>query len=145
MSMTTDKGTRDRDTSAKDSEVPAGDAARDHGAPRPPREPIRHNGALAPGQLIGQEPGFRGGGTPHITDISNAVTVKDNQVFMLTDTTGDIVSPENGQGIYFRDMRYLDHMEMLLGGQRAISLLADSSQGNQSIFELANPHMLLAN
>ncbi len=139
--MTTDK--RTRDTSAKDSEVPAGDAARDHGAPRPPREPNRRDGALAPGQLIGLEPGIRGGGTPHITDISKAITTKDNQVFMLTDTTGDIVSPENGQGIYFRDMRYLDHMEMLLGGQRAISLLADASQGNHSIFELANPHMLL--
>ncbi|MFI5272354.1 MAG: glycogen debranching N-terminal domain-containing protein [Ktedonobacterales bacterium] len=100
---------------------------------------------LQPGQLASPEPGFHGSGTPHISDISNAVTTKDNQVFMLTDPGGDIASPENGEGIYFRDMRYLSRMQLLLGDRRPISLLADASRGNQSIFELSNPHMLLPN
>jgi glycogen debranching enzyme len=111
----------------------------------PTSERARSEAVLQPGQLVGQKPGIRQSGTPHISDISGAITTKNNQVFMLTASTGDIIAGDNGQGLYFRDMRYLDQMEMLLGDQHAISLLADASLGNQSIFELTNPHMLLPN
>ncbi|HEU5439030.1 MAG TPA: glycogen debranching N-terminal domain-containing protein, partial [Ktedonobacterales bacterium] len=111
----------------------------------PTSERGRGEAVLQPGQLVGQKPGIRQSGTPHISDISGAITTKNNQVFMLTASTGDIIAGDNGQGLYFRDMRYLDQMEMLLGDQHAISLLADASLGSQSIFELTNPHMLLPN
>ncbi|WIG60569.1 MAG: hypothetical protein OJF49_003317 [Ktedonobacterales bacterium] len=80
----------------------------------------------------------------HISDISGTITVKHNQVFLLLSPTGDIPHGANGEGLYFRDMRYLDHMELQLNEQRPVSLLADAEKGSVAVFELTNPHLVLA-
>src|SRR5438094_5692162 len=91
------------------------------------------------GQAQGQKPGIKYGSASSISDIHGAVTTKYNQVFMLTDQRGDILPDNHGFGLYFRDMRYLNHLELHLGQQHAISLLADAGKGSESVFELTNP------
>ncbi|MEO7001563.1 MAG: glycogen debranching N-terminal domain-containing protein [Ktedonobacterales bacterium] len=79
------------------------------------------------------------------SDISQAVTTKRNQLFMLTTATGDIVPGNAGLGLYFRDTRFLDHLEMRLNDQPLTSLMADAAQGASAVFELTNPDLLLDN
>lgn len=93
----------------------------------------------------GQKPGIKHGSASSISDIHGAVTTKYNQVFMLTDQRGDILPDSHGFGLYFRDMRYLNQVELRLGQQHAISLLADAGKGSESVFELTNPQMRLSN
>jgi glycogen debranching enzyme len=80
----------------------------------------------------------------HISDIRQATTIKYNQVFLLTDNAGDMILQDHGYGMYFRDMCYLNQMELRLQGQRGIPLLADASQGSEATFELTNPQLTLA-
>ncbi|MGH2485383.1 MAG: amylo-alpha-1,6-glucosidase, partial [Ktedonobacterales bacterium] len=78
-----------------------------------------------------------------IGDIREAVATKYNQVFMLTDDSGNF-SPENaGFGLYFRDTQYLDHWELTICGQHPVSLLSDSSRGTEARMELTNPKLTL--
>jgi len=79
-----------------------------------------------------------------VSDISAATTIKHNQVFLLTDDTGDIRPQDHGYGLYFRDMRHLDQLELRLHGQPLISLLADASAGSEAVFELTNRELHLA-
>jgi glycogen debranching enzyme len=80
----------------------------------------------------------------HISDIRQATTIKYNQVFLLTDNAGDMPLQDHGYGMYFRDMCYLNQMELRLQGQRGIPLLADASQSSEAVFELTNPQLTLA-
>ncbi|HKW20987.1 MAG TPA: glycogen debranching N-terminal domain-containing protein [Ktedonobacterales bacterium] len=79
----------------------------------------------------------------HISDIRDAITIKYNQVFLLANNVGDIRPKDHGYGMYFRDMCYLDQMELRLQGQPGVPLLADASAGNQAVYELTNPRLQL--
>lgn len=74
-----------------------------------------------------------------LSDIREAVTIKHNAVFALTDPTGDIAKGPNAQGIYFRDMCFLDQLEMHINDHKMVGLLSDAGQGTTSVFELTNP------
>lgn len=78
-----------------------------------------------------------------ISDIRRATTTKYNQVFLLTNDAGDILPQDHGYGMYFRDMCYLDRMELRLQGELGVPLLADASAGYQAVFELTNPSLRL--
>ncbi len=80
----------------------------------------------------------------HISDIRHATTVKYNQVFLLANGSGDILPQDHGFGMYFRDMRYLDQMELLLQGEHGVPLLSDASAGHDAVFELTNPSLRLS-
>ena len=60
---------------------------------------------------------------------------------MLANSVGDICPKDHGYGMYFRDMCYLDQMELRLQGQPGVPLLADASAGNQAVYELTNPRL----
>ncbi|HEX6820184.1 MAG TPA: glycogen debranching N-terminal domain-containing protein [Ktedonobacterales bacterium] len=79
-----------------------------------------------------------------IGDISSAVTTKYNQVFMLTDTGGNFTPQDAGYGLYFRDTQFLNHWELQICGQHAISLLSDSSRGMEARIEQTNPTITLS-
>ena len=79
----------------------------------------------------------------HISDIRQATTTKYNQVFLLTNGAGDILPKDHGYGMFFRDMCYLDQMEMRMQGKLGIPLLSDASQGYQAVYELTNPSLEL--
>ncbi len=74
-----------------------------------------------------------------IADIRDALTTKQNQIFLLTAPGGDIARGEYGHGIYFRDTCFLDQLELRLNDQVPIVLLSNAARGNESIFELTNP------
>lgn len=80
-----------------------------------------------------------------ISDIRHATTIKFNQVFLLTDGAGDILPRDHGFGLYFRDMCFLDQMEMRLQGELAVPLLSDASAGSRAVYELTNPNITLSN
>ena len=79
-----------------------------------------------------------------VGDIRSANTTKYNQVFMLTDDGGNFTPENAGYGLYFRDTQYLDHWELQICGQHAISLLSDSSHDVEARMELTNPTITLA-
>ena len=79
-----------------------------------------------------------------VGDISSAVTTKYNQVFMLTDDGGNFTPQHAGYGLYFRDTQFLDHWELTVCGQSAISLLSDSSRGAEARMELTNPKITVS-
>ena len=79
-----------------------------------------------------------------VGDISSAVTTKYNQVFMLTDGGGNFTPENAGYGLYFRDTQYLNHWELQICGQHAISLLSDSSRGMEARIEQTNPAITLS-
>ncbi len=79
----------------------------------------------------------------HISDIRQATTTKYNQVFLLTNGAGDILPKDHGYGMFFRDMCFLDQMEMRMQGKLGIPLLSDASQGYQAVYELTNPSLEL--
>ena len=79
----------------------------------------------------------------HISDIQRATTVKYNQVFLLTNSSGDVLPQDAGYGMYFRDMRYLDQLELRIQGELGVPLLADASAGNVATYEATNPHLSL--
>lgn len=81
----------------------------------------------------------------HISDIRQATTTKYNQVFLLANSTGDILPQDHGFGMYFRDTCYLDQMELRLQGELGVPLLSDASAGFQSVYELTNPSLNLPN
>ncbi len=81
----------------------------------------------------------------HISDDRAATTLKYNQVFLLTDSAGDITPQDRGNGLYFRDMRYLDRMEILVQGRHCLSLVSDVPNKSEAVFELTNPQIALAN
>lgn len=78
-------------------------------------------------------------------DIRNAVTTKYNQVFLLTNQTGEVDPDERGYGLYFRDTQYLDEWRMHIRGQQLIPLLSNAMRGDESRMELTNPTLSLAN
>ncbi len=80
----------------------------------------------------------------HISDIQRATTVKYNQVFLLTNSAGDVLPQDAGYGMYFRDMRYLDQFELRLQDQLGVPLLADASAGKEAAYEVTNPRLSLA-
>jgi glycogen debranching enzyme len=80
-----------------------------------------------------------------LADIRSAVTTKHNTVFLLTDPNGDIAAGMNAFGLYFRDMCFLDQLDLRLNGQPLISLLQDAEAGSACVFELTNPAIDLGN
>src|SRR5579884_1942194 len=66
-----------------------------------------------------------------IADIRDALTTKQNQIFLLTAPGGDIARGEYGHGIYFRDTCFLDQLELRLNDQVPIVLLSNAARGNE--------------
>ncbi|MGH7271045.1 MAG: glycogen debranching N-terminal domain-containing protein, partial [Polyangiaceae bacterium] len=83
-------------------------------------------------------------GTPSVTKgITNAVVIKAENVFFLSNDEGCVpVAPGHGLGLYYHDCRYLRGYELRLGGEDP-TVLAKSSDGDTSVFQLANPDLRL--
>jgi glycogen debranching enzyme len=68
--------------------------------------------------------------------------LKDNEVFLLTDTQGDI--PENhsyGLGLYKKDTRFLSRLETKINGESLICLSSEAEEATSAVIRLTNPHM----
>jgi glycogen debranching enzyme len=80
-------------------------------------------------------------GTPSITtSIADAVVIKSQNVFFLTQPDGDVPLEEgHGFGLYYHDCRYLKGYELRIAGLEPTSLAANAQWGDAAAFQLANP------
>ncbi|MGI8854352.1 MAG: glycogen debranching N-terminal domain-containing protein, partial [Thermomicrobiales bacterium] len=81
-----------------------------------------------------------------VADIGASLTLKQGPLFMLTDDSGDIPPQiigehDRGLGLYFHDMRHLDHASLRVNGARLTPLLSASDLGHTGVFELTNPDL----
>lgn len=85
-------------------------------------------------------------GTSSITrSISDAVVVKDANVFFLAKPDGNIpLEGNHGLGLYYHDCRYLNGYELKLADAELNVLVSDAAQGFAAVFELTNPEIKVA-
>lgn len=82
-------------------------------------------------------------GTASITrSIADAVVMKNENVFFLTEPDGDVpMSGGHGYGLYYHDCRYLNGYELKLAGGEPTKLVSTAPHGFTGIFELTNPEI----
>jgi len=72
----------------------------------------------------------------------NQHVIKENDLFLLTDASGDILpGSESGCGLYTKDTRFLSRLELTINGTRPILLESTAEMNCQAVFRLTNPHM----
>lgn len=78
-----------------------------------------------------------------ITDIRDAQVIRENGLFLLTDSDGDI-PPKNdsGFGLYHSDMRYISAWELSLIGVEPIVLLSTAELGFAQEQVMTNPELV---
>ncbi|MFZ0817131.1 MAG: glycogen debranching N-terminal domain-containing protein [Candidatus Sulfotelmatobacter sp.] len=75
-------------------------------------------------------------------NISQAVVIKDEEVFFLCDRSGNVpVGNQQGFGLYYHDCRFLRGYELSIGGMPLNSLASTSEHGFMSEFVLTNPDL----
>ena len=78
--------------------------------------------------------------------MANAVVIKDEDLFFLSDQTGDVpLDNDQGFGFYYHDCRFLQGYQLRISGQRPNALAATSEHGFMSEFILTNPDLKQAN
>lgn len=79
---------------------------------------------------------------PAPNNVATAVVIKDEDLFFLTDPTGDVpLNNEQGFGLYYHDCRFLQGYEFRIARARPNALAATSGQGSTSQFILTNPDL----
>ena len=72
----------------------------------------------------------------------DAVVLKDRDIFMLADPTGDIpFELPHGYGLFYRDCRHLDGLTLTVSGRRPTLLSAIGIRGFEAHHHLANPEI----
>ncbi len=73
-------------------------------------------------------------------DISDAVVIKDGNLFFLAQQDGSVPLEEgHGLGLYYHDCRYLNGYQLKLAGGTPMVLVATAIHGFEAIFQLTNP------
>ncbi len=73
------------------------------------------------------------------TNIASAVVIKDEELFLLCETSGGIpLGNEQGFGLYYHDCRFLNGYEVAIGGFPPNALAVNSERGFMAEFELTN-------
>lgn len=68
--------------------------------------------------------------------------IKENDLFLLTDTTGNITENHPyGLGLYTKDTRFLSKLHLKINGEDPILLASDAADHYMSKILLTNPHM----
>ncbi|TFD94462.1 amylo-alpha-1,6-glucosidase [Jeotgalibacillus sp. R-1-5s-1] len=71
----------------------------------------------------------------------NYRVIKENDLFLLTDEKGDIVSNHTYElGLYTKDTRFLSKFKLLINGESPIPLHSDGGENFRSSILLTNPH-----
>ena len=79
---------------------------------------------------------------PAPNNVATAIVIKDEDLFFLTDPTGDVpLNNEQGFGLYYHDCRFLQGYEFRIARARPNALAATSGQGSTSQFILTNPDL----
>ncbi|TJY42817.1 amylo-alpha-1,6-glucosidase [Cohnella pontilimi] len=64
--------------------------------------------------------------------------IKENDLFLLTDLSGDISDSKAGQGLYTQDMRFLSKLTVTINGDKPILLASEADQNYISQILLTN-------
>lgn len=68
--------------------------------------------------------------------------IKENDLFLMTDRNGDIQEGDvTGNGLYTKDTRFLNRMEIRINGKKPILLSSAADDNYISTIRLTNPHM----
>ncbi len=76
------------------------------------------------------------------TDLTGVLTLKHDEVFLLTDAFGDVHVDSRGLGLYEGDTRLLSSYELRINGQRPVVLRTGADGAYKSILQLTNPDFL---
>jgi len=68
------------------------------------------------------------------------ITLKDDQMFLVSDRTGEIKSGIEGHGLYFEDTRYLSNLELTINGQAPQALNYNADYNIAATFHLSSPY-----
>ena len=82
---------------------------------------------------------------PPSIDIRHPLTLKSNDVFLLTQEDGGIPGDVPGFGLFYRDCRYLGHYELLLHDTRPMLLASTCERGFAARIGLTNRGVQMAN
>lgn len=75
-----------------------------------------------------------------VQDISNAVVMKDMNLFFLTQMDGNVPLDEHGLGLYYNDCCYLDGYILRISGESPFPLAVTAKKGYTAMFQLTNPN-----
>src|SRR5262245_13966905 len=76
------------------------------------------------------------------TDLSGALVLKHDDLFLLTDARGDIELDHRGLGLYAGDTRFLSLFELRVNGVRPVVLRTGTAVGYHSTLQLTNPDLV---
>ena len=80
-----------------------------------------------------------------VGSIADAVVIKDEDVFFLSERNGDVpLKGNHGLGLYYHDCRFLSGYEMRLVGTEPNTLIAVAQEGYQATCVLTNPDIRMA-
>jgi glycogen debranching enzyme len=71
--------------------------------------------------------------------MSDAVTLKDDFTFLVSDHTGDVVNTPEGHGMYLHDTRYLSRLELFVDDERPEHLSYTTDYNIGATFRLSAP------
>jgi glycogen debranching enzyme len=71
--------------------------------------------------------------------LTETITLKDDQMFLVSDTAGEIKSGLEGHGLYFEDTRYLSNLELMINGQMPQALNYNADYNIAATFHLSSP------
>ena len=78
-----------------------------------------------------------------ITDIRDALIIREKELFLLTDTEGHVeVGNDSGFGLYHADTRYLSGWELTLVGVEPIVLLSTAEEAFWMEQVMTNPELV---
>lgn len=78
-----------------------------------------------------------------ITDIRDALIIREKELFLLTDPEGHVeVGNDSGFGLYHQDTRYLSGWELTLVGVEPVVLLSTSGEGFWMEQVMTNPELV---
>ncbi len=65
--------------------------------------------------------------------------IKENDLFLLTDLSGDVAENNNGHGLYSKDTRFLSKLALTLNGHKLNMLSSEADENYISRIVLTNP------
>ncbi len=71
--------------------------------------------------------------------MTETITLKDDQMFLVSDTAGEIKNGLEGHGLYFEDTRYLSNLELTINGQAPQALNYTADYNIAATFHLSSP------
>src|SRR5262249_19066141 len=86
------------------------------------------------------------GRTSSTRSITDAVVIKDEDVFFLCDPEGSVpLEPGHGFGLYYLDCRFLNGYELRLSGRKPDRLVGTADQGFLAVLGLSNTDIKMTN